>query len=74
MYESSTTLKNKSERLLEGYLRNQGYEDFDFDGDFRHDETPRLWVALAGRRGFLLEAKEPFSRSARNISCSGPHV
>ena len=24
-------LKNKSEMLLEGYLRNRGYEDFDFE-------------------------------------------
>ena len=51
-------LKNKSEMLLEGYLRNQGYDDFDFEpeiaGTARRPDYRLRWAGA----DVLLEVKE----------------
>ena len=51
-------LKNKSEMLLEGYLRNQGYDDFDFEpeiaGTTRRPDCRLRWAGA----DVLLEVKE----------------
>ena len=41
-------LKNKSEMLLEGYFRNQGYDDFDFEPEIA-GTTGVLIIGCAGR-------------------------